>query len=173
MKELTLNTEVAAGWMQYGGLDRFNSYLIDPKFSLHVILRAGEWAERAAEEFAPHRGMTVSHGDCTFSNGSFAGRFLALGLDKFWGGGGFALAVSVRDAGGERNGGAVVVGCEAMLRGAVEDIGRAMCLDQMRRREGVRAALSKWEDSNPPEWRSRYRSAPGVMRRFWSWIVSR
>lgn len=173
MEQPTLNTEVATGWMQYGGLDRFSSYLIDPEASLHVLRRAGEWAERAAEEFAPHRGMTVGYGDCVFSNGSFAGRFLALGLDRFWGGGGFALAVSVRDSGGDRNGGAMVVSCQARLQRAVEDIGRAMCLESGQRREGVRAVLAKWENSNPPGWRRRYQSAPGVMRRLAAWIVDK
>jgi hypothetical protein len=170
VKETILNTEVATGWMQYGGLDRFDSYLIDPKASLQIFQRSGEWAEKAGKEFAPRRGMTVEHGECVFSNGSFAGRFLALSLDRFWGSGGFALVVSVRDGGGDRNGGAVVVSCRARLQGVVEDVGRAMCLEQSQRREGVRAVLAKWENSNPPEWRGRYQSPPGVMKRLLSWV---
>ena len=159
-----MNLEVAAGWLQYCGLSEVRPYSIDHDGSVRLHLLAGKFAERAARGMPGGERVTVDRGEVHSGGGAFLGRFLAVRMDSFWGGGHYAVAATARTDGGDIGCGAAVLQTTRQVRGLCEDIGRALTLPRAGRKGAIMAAMSKWEGLNSPGWKNPFRKADGLLR---------
>lgn len=164
MDRLEMNLEVAAGWLQYCGLSEVQTYSIDHDGSVRLHLLAGKLAERAARGMPSGERVTVDRGEVHSGSGAFLGRFIAVKMDSFWGGGLYAVAATARTDGGDIGCGAAVLQTTRQVRGLSEDIGRALTLPRAGREGAITAAMRKWEGLNPPGWKNPFRKDNGLFR---------
>lgn len=175
-----MNLEVAAGWLGYCGLPKVHPHCIDPDDSARLHMASAGWAMGAVGRTSQGDCLKVDRGECRSGRGVFLGRFLAVRLDSFFGDGLYAVAATANTNGGEVRSGAVVLWTERQVRGLCEDMGRAMMLTLGLRRGAILAAMTKWEDLNPPRWVNPFRKERGPIsnmlskaadwwRGAWSW----
>jgi len=165
---MTMNLDVATGWLNYAGMSRVKSYHLEQAGSVLIHQKACEWAAQAAGEFCPSRKVRVVMGECESESGHFVGRFLVVKLSEIWSPVGYAMAISVNTPGGDRRAGATVLFSMAQVKGLSEDVGRAMTLPSTSRLSAVHSSVLKWEGLNPEGWSNPFLPLP----KFWKKIIS-